>query len=614
MMTISISTKWVVEIFPFKSPVPGDGDFGSSSVTGQFTEAEVPKLTDDSLGITGIAISRQKGAPDGHCQISMVGPLSPRFYVGAWAIVSSVSSNGKGGYNTLTRFIGQIENIDVSYNINDSANIYMQSSVKIREWSAMLRMLVRYDVMSIAAQLNTSEGKGQQLAKLATGAIGNSFGPQTQAETASTNKIIEMLDKGFNPYEFGNIILKLIGAMNSEDAVGEATNAVDGAFPNIATTAPFLPDLLLKRLGIQKKGAGKNPFEAGFVRVATGIQRSSIYADGEWNGIFKGRYNIDGLVKDYKDGYEGSTIKPITLGLQVVLGSGYSAWDLMTTQCDNSINEVFTDFLYEETSDGSIVGRPMIFIRNKPFMLEKIRSNEIAGITINSDLSSFSVYDNLPRHKVLTESIMSFRLNSTFLNSPNYIRISYQPTGVNNTTGESLALSAGLERLGPEMNRFGGNEYEATTIYSNTENPKDGESGGGKLDVWYSQLKELAKAWYSYSYRMASGILVLKENGIPLSVGNNVQFEFGSYKLVGHIEAINFDFQVEMDGLQTNLTTLTLTHIVQATSSGALDFVDMTHFGDLLRVEPTVSPTGTGGGKQGLNDLFAKAGTVFGGR
>lgn len=595
-MTIDVSTKWIVEVFPFDSPIPSSGDFPKPSfgpmTSGEFAVASAPinvdKLVGNTLGVTAVNLNRSKGSPDGHCSVSIVGPLPPMFYVGAWAIVSSIHHPKFGGKTTLVRFIGQIENIDISYNVADSSLMYMLSSIKIREWSSMLRMLVRYDVLSITGSASPL-GKAAAAVKLLGASIG------TSGAEASYNEIEQFMSSAWNPYEMAHLVLKLIGAMNAQDAISTTDDAVSGKLPNIATTAPFVPKALLNRLGMTF-GNSKNPFESGFMRVITGIQDKPFFNKGDWDGVFSSPF-IDDFVESYKNGYLNNTTHPLTYGLQAMVSQGASAWDILTTQCDNSVNEVYTDFLYEELSSESVVANPVIVIRNKPFMLKKIQKGLIDGITIEADLSKFAVYDDLPRHYLSEESILTFRINSTFLNSPNYIRVNYSPAVGLNRTGEGAALAAGLERLSPEMERFGGNEMEMTTIYNGTEingvNNEDGRKGG-TLDDWYQQLKSLAKAWYSYNYRMASGILVLKENNFPLSIGNNIQFQFGQYKLVGHIEAIQCDFQVEADGLNTNVTTVTLTHIVQATGDGSLDFVDMTHFGNLLQSTPTESAVGSG--------------------
>ena len=598
-MTLNVTTKWLVEAFPFESPIPSEEDFGKSLGGGSSFSETTRVITNDNLGIVSINLSRSKGSPDGQCSVSVVGPLSPSFYVGAWAIVSSVTDRSD---QAVTRFIGQIENIDISYNISDSGNKYILSSLKIREWSAMLRMLVRYDVLSII-------GSGSDLGKIANAAsiIGKKFfGPLNKGESADNSAIEQMMSSAWNPFEMAHIILKLIGAMNEADAI-DTTSTIDGkTLPNIATIAPYIPGALLERLGISPGSEG-NPFQSGFMRVITGIQANPFYNDGSWNGVFD---NIGKFAQDYMDGYEANKIHPLTYGLQAIVQSGSSAWDLLTTQCDNSVNEVYTDFLYEAGENGTTVGRPVIVLRNKPFLLQKIRDGAISGISIEADLNGFTIYDNLPRHNIPSESIVTFRVNSTFLNSPNYIRIGYSPSIGLNKTGESTALQAGRNRLDAEMKRFGGNELEITTIYNGTEqvgaSNEDSRTSDVPLDKWYGQLKDLAKSWYSYNYRMGTGVITLKENGLPLSVGNNVQFQFGQYSIVGHIEAISCDFQVEGDGLMTNFTTLTLSHVVQAVNgSTTLDFIDMTHFGNLLQSEPIESSPGSQVGNKAANKILS---------
>ena len=622
-----VSMKWAMEVYQFENSIPTSGDFtgaGAPVIIGGSvpTPSSSKKLfngipefgpsnkkqdaeIETFLGITGVSLHRSKGTPDGSCSITMVGPLSPKIYVGGWAIISSITQNENGQSSSLTRFVGQIENIDISYNVGENGNIFLQSSIKIREWSAMLRMTVRYDIMALAATgFGTPGGQLQGVSDLLKSAAAG--------DSSHYKEISKMLNNAFDPYEIGHIILALIGSLNAQDAIQTVKSLTeDLKLPNVATTAPYIPQGLLARLGI---GSGtsklpqlgsllsnnsKNPYQSGFVKLITGVQSEAVYNDGEWDGVFssKNGTKIEELSKNYQTGYEAlvEKVKPLTAGFQSILSSGAPAWDLLSTCCDNTVNEVFTDLLYETGSnEDDVVAKPVIFLRNRPFLLKRIRDGEMEGIKIPSDvdLSIFAVYDDLPRHKIDSRSVLNFRVNSTFLNSPNYIRINYAPGVLMDKTGEPEALNAGLDRLDAEMKRFGGNEKTLTTIYNGTDpSGIGGESGAvGTIDDWYKQLATLARAWYSYNYRMGTGILMLKENGIPLSIGNNVQFKFGQYMLVGHIEGIRCDFQVEADGSETNLTTVTLVNIVHATSIGDLDFVDMEHWGNLLHSTPVSKP------------------------
>jgi hypothetical protein len=628
--TESVSTKWVMELYAFDSPLPTEDQLSVSlaptSIIGNSgakvaIEKKIQALKDKKLleggniesayGVTSIAYSRSKSTPDGQCQVNFVGRLPNGVHAGAWVVITSVSNANTGQERALVRYVGQIIDVSPDYQVASSGVFIQNSTITIREWSSVLRMPVRYDVFSI---------EGQQLsnnpAAALEGLVGSALSKLGAKGKSKDEEIKKLLEKAFDPYELAQVILLLVGMISKEDSTSriKQLNGEAITLPKKAVTACAIPAGVQERLGISSSGAGGlagavqsvgsllsgggsegnaiNPYMSGFMQTVTGIQKDPVYNSG-WDGIF-----AQTKISDYKGilkkGYESSNNRPATNGIAAITQIGMSAWDLLQNFCDKDINEVYTDMWYEiGENEKDIVGKPVIVIRDKPYLMKSVKDGKEDGIESSNLLDNWTLYDHIPRINIPNSLITRVSLKNTFLNSPNYIRINFSINNKRVGANDSKAALYGLRRLDPEMKRFGGNEFFMETNFIGTKADKTSKaenSTGDFFVTWFETLRELARCWHSYNYRMGSGVIVIKDNNIPLSLGFNVQFEFGNYTLVGQIESISSNYMKESDGTDVNATTIQLSRIVAVDpNNNELTFVDITHWGSLPYETPSFS-------------------------
>jgi len=603
-----------VELFPFPDKYPGVKDFGKITVpvTLLANAADVEsfqkeianqtvKLADNKQedtvivagGLTGLRIQRRKNSPDSQCTFQITGRVPRDAFPGTWGIVTSINVDKDGQERRLIRFIGQIYSMDPQYAVSGTGVLQTRTSLMMRSWSAALEAPVRYDVFAVINALP------QNAAMAAIGNITQSFGAAgTKVSAAELQKVA---GQSFNPFELAHLILKLIGAINTNDTLNGIKSLGALGLPEVAMTMPSVPQSLLQRLGLTSVDS-ENAFSTGFIDVITGVQQGGAYNDGSWNGVFGGGTtfippspfgSISGVtppaanltieafkalfLSDVKD-------RPITLGLGALMSTGASAWQLITTHCDPALNEFFTDILYQPgKSDASIVAKPVVFVRDKPFLMKKLKSS-IKDV----NLDTWTIYDDLPRVRIDNVYITNLKLSNTFINSPNFIRVNFQPQVLEANTARNLSQIYGTNRLLPEMRRFGGSELFVETNFLSRD-VINGKALDVKFDEWFKKIKHVVTSWHAYNYRMATGVLVMRDDNIPITLGFNLQFTIGKFELVGHVESVDVSFVVHEDGRHETVTQVQLSRVVNEID-GQLDFIAPDAFANLIEAEPAASP------------------------
>lgn len=618
MKTASLSTKWIVEVYPFDNPVPSSGDFlyapaktnSSFAVTGSKGSSEYISalkekglIPDDAeiqnLGVVGVSINRSKSSPAGEATISTVGPMASSLVVGSWVVISTASrKNNKTKY--LMRFIGQIQSLDVTYGVEESGLQTTMAQISVREWSYGLTVPVKYDILSIQAGVLGGNQVNQNLANKIIGGSTDQANVSTQLQ--------DLMLQSYDPYQVSELVLKLIGAINSEDIVNKVDLGSNNQlqFPQQALQMPSVPKEVLARLGLKVTNP-RSPFSSGFVKVMSGVQNKPVYSRSDWNGIWKST-NLDDFKDILQDGYSKIKVRPSIPGLGTLLQNGTPAWTILNDFAENTLNECFTDIWYEDNGNGDIVGKPVIVVRDKPFLMKSLRENPPPALSgqfgTTPDLSGWTLYDDLPRLIIPSEQVVSMRLGNTIVNSPNYIRVEYDsPSQSDRMTGAKSALS-GIVRLSSEMERFGGIDGTAHTIYMGLSNPKEINPSVAQnvspnfFEEYFGIIKSLFTLWHSYNYRMANGQITLKDDNIPVSIGNNIQFEIGKFTLCAHVDSVSYTYQIQSDGLETSVCIISYSRLVRVEENGDLSLMNPSDFGNLTHSNPapaSILPNVNGG-------------------
>jgi hypothetical protein len=583
-----------------------------------------------SSGIVSISFSRGKASIDNKCTIILVGPLPAHTRSGNWVVVNSIHAT-KTAFNALPRFVGQIQQINTEYNVLASGAIVLRSVITVAEWSNLLLSPVVFDMRTAAGLLKKTAGLSSLVSQLAGGG-GENY-----------KKYADSVQTMLNPYTASRYFLRMIGMINELGGISMADDKPWKA----AATLPDLPAGLLKRLG--HDGTTSEVFSKGFVKIIAGrVKDPSILSPinkGSWNGFFgEGAVKFKDFVEAFDDFKDDQGLQPLAEGVTSVAQlSSRSVWDMIQSRNDPQFNESFTDMYYEIGNDESITTSLCVVVRGK--MFKTLAAEEAAfdndngptpppdrtyGQTMISDIykpqefvltperkesgvsdlkktaeaiqknvmakaanikgfgsdneiyATWNYYDDIPRIYINGSIITGMSISNTFMSSPNLFFLGYVsgPDSVLKSHLSDVACQ-GTKRHNGEMLRFGSNIVRIVTRYLFSSKTNDNPAIS-----WYETMMKLVRVWDGYNYRMASGVIRIKDYGIPLSVGMNIRFDISGVFYVAHIDGIDVNFNISPDGIKTTSTAIKFSRLMQEGPNGKLIFCAASSFGDLWNNNP----------------------------
>lgn len=703
--TRALSTNWVVEVFDWESPYPSGGSSKSESafsvntaLLGGMADAvpdtrqhayldrdilrsftsdgakaafDMKSITDSfankgyknvgdlqalygtganvSCGIIGITCGRSKGNIEGKCQIAVAGPLPPHTRSGNWVIVSSVRAEQSKGPVLMPVFVGQIQQIDSEYSMSEAGAQTARHTVLVNEWSNFLTTPIFFDLRTGATQEQGAVRLSAMISDVAASA------------SSDTKKYLDNCYQKLNPYTGAKMLLLMIGLLNKQSL--EGTN---GATPQykLTTSMPAVPDKLLRRMGYPDSVNGANAFAEGFVKIVSGRQSSAFPSlRSGWDGIFTASsgatsesdsvIDIDSYIDSFDDFVDDEDNQPYALNFGAVaqIAHGMSVWDSLSTHCDPSVNEFFTDIYYcRDPASGSILARPVLVVRGKCFKtkaaeracfeddvsvvpvpkksasgnafvgasqaatsalplpfdvagavaasgIKDVMAGDLSGGVENPPYKTWNYFEDLPRIQIDAALITSLRLTNSGVTSPNLFTM-----GIGNTPSGAIATfltrfaSMYTKRHDAEVAIFGSIPKQIITGFLFMSN-------GAASSRWFAMLGDLVRVWDGYTYRMAFGSMRIKNPGLALSVGMNIEFSLpnrmvtttGSSKSVGgcttyvaHIDSLSTSFQMSGSGQKMTSTDIQFSRMMQVNPNGSeLEFCPPSTWGDIWHTTET---------------------------
>jgi hypothetical protein len=658
--TQGISTEWVMEVFDWDTDYPENSFLGMdneadkrayanidlilsfSSKGGSATDvlkklakfggaqgiSAANSFTDNydasnvSNGLVSLSFARSKAKVSGPCSATVVGPLPGHTRIGNWVMISMLSNTTAGGLKYITRFIGQIHTINTKYSTTENGAIVQVSTINIREWSSLLEMPVKFDISSFSQTENSI-----QLMTVAE-AIQGSLTGATSYETLK-----ESVSQILNSYTAAQVFLALVGCMNNNNMPNELKENGTSSF-KVGLRLPEMPQSLIDRLQM-KNVSQKTAFQDGFVTVISGIQTES---SGNFdNGVFLsssdnlrsaaaalmggGSFleNSNGVTEYQKifNKDENHKLLPNSASLKTLSQIGnVTIWKMIEDYCDPNLNEMFTDIYYTETTGGSnatIVAQPVVVVRAKPYRTDAAESILGSDLITNNIYKSFPKYEDVPTVEISQSLIVDMSISNTINDSPTYFSAGCNGQVDSSEDAQQNAISTikAVKHVA-EMDRFGGNWKVMSSDYF---------AGVDALD-WQDARIALGRVWYGLDYRTPSGSLVIKDSGLPISVGFNLSWTLpivpsdrkeslpgltsamnmlkkpnndeNFIKVVVQVESISTTFRVNPDGSRSTQTTIGFSRMMGVGLEGNLYFLPSAAFGNIfntpLAEEATKAP------------------------
>jgi hypothetical protein len=539
--TIDSGTRWRLVVYKYQNDFPTTTDLA--------TERRIV-----SKGVESISIRRAKGDPNGGCSISVIGDIDDSLFIGNWVVVRKRMGAWKqsdGFAAGLPVFVGQVTNVSTDYRKDPNGMFTRRSSVTLRQWSTAFQCPVRYDLFAAANYFSDTDTAQISLVNSTINTINGDVYTNMSALAAEV----------YNPWTYVGVAMKFIGALNANKE-GVFSSAVSSSlellkeFPEVAVKMPSVPKELLEDLGLDNVEP-KSPFSSGegMASLCIGVLTAPILDNPAlekntgvpkaFSGLFRGIPSIENQ-------YEITSDRPLKTNCLLELTHGETFWNLITTRTDPEMHETFVDTWYYDMGDGDIGARPVLVFRDKPYALRKY-FDQMDGVSAFS--SKWTKFDDVPRVYVNNAAIRDIQLSSTFFNSPNYMLPQISPGAVGN---ESFVNQVGMGfarvRLGPEITRFGGIEYQMPlqfAIVDSVSMPKlqDGNSqpwsgtvgNSSSVNVnWYRDVAQISYLWHGLNYRFLSGSMVLEDDNTPLMVGNNITWKMGPNVLCAQVDAVSY--------------------------------------------------------------------------
>ena len=583
-----------------------------------------------SYGIVSISFSRAKFVANQQCTIVVVGPLPSHTVAGSW-VIASIAISDKRASDVMPKFIGQIQMVSTDYAVMSSGAVVLRSTITVSSWSNLLLSPVVFDLRA---------GKGVVDSQPVVAILG------TQSAGGSNpmglNDILKSAKMVFNPYQSAKFFLSLLGVINASSSLSTDTSTLFRS----AASMPEMPRAFLDRIGFYEDS--KTAFANGLVKIIAGRQNEVIAPSipNDWDGTFGSTSGVDWskFVSSYDD-FSSSPDKQASMAnvLTVAQISNASIWSIITERCDPTLNEVYTDIFYD-VSNGFVQPRLAIVVRGKPFRssaAEKMCFNSasvptkpdekpVTGSILNAQpkINSFPInvsdftslpaemetseaalgefaatinteplppikscvgvyktwnkYEKIPRIQLDAALIIGMHISNTFLVSPTLFTLGFDgmPERLQGKNVEYLSFQT--QRHDAEMLRFGSNVRKVTTQYMFLQDPS-----GADTFPWFAAIGYLNRVWDGFTYRTANGTINIKDPGLALSIGFNLQFTITGVNYIVHIESLDTSFSIDANGSKSTTTTIHFSRMMQINElTKEMEFCPMYKWGDLWNNAP----------------------------
>jgi hypothetical protein len=589
-----------------------------------------------SSGVVSIHFSRGKNKVDNKCTITVVGPLPAHTRSGNWVIVSSIHASDEA-LSSIPRFMGQIQQIDTEYNVLSSGSIVLRSTITVNEWSNLFLTPIVFDMRTAAGFMNSSPSSIPSLAGVLAGGVGESYDEYLKALQQNLNpytaakyflKMIGLINElgGItlnekSPYKtaasmpdlpksflerlghsgstaevFSKGFVKIITGRVKDPSVLEPVS-YKGLWSGFFSEKTLTFDNYMKSYSDFKGEDKLQPVASGITSLAQ-IGNQSVWdlvqstIDPQFNEAFTDMYyEIDG------EGNIGTNLAVVVRGKMFKTKSAEEAAfdnDNGPTEPKISIygNSMISEmnkppFRFgqesESTSDPAANFSKMAENALKDIAAEKTMkamtkmSSIKAWGSSNAIYPTWNYYEDIPRIYVDGSLITGMTLSNTFMTTPNLFFLGYSGSPDRLLTATMIDFSCmGSKRHNGEMLRFGSNIIRILTKFLHLP------SGGNTVpDHWYETMMKLIRVWDGYNYRMASGVIRIKDPGIPLSIGMNIQFDLSGEFYVAHIDGIDVTFMITPDGVKSTQTSIRFSRLMKDDGNGRLKFCAASMFGDL---------------------------------
>jgi len=561
-------------------------------------------------GITYLSYARSKKLGNS-LNITYMGYM-PDLYIGDWLVL--VTSN-KGSLDTyeeqensqnfylnkgIVKFIGQVQSITSQYNADADGILKKSYNIQVREWSHCLNIPLRYsDEMAVLStkELGQTTKLFNQLKE--TGAAGESGFVGSNAKEDNWRTFTSNRLPAFQIIKNVTTMMGLRSALSNKKDKNLKISLTTSDLPSIPKS--IYEDHILKYE--DEKYEQKFPFNTGFLFELIGIQTwENMKLE---NNLFNPEY-IEYIVNE-------EAVRPPAFVTPAMYAQGllFSAVVEKVLESGGEY-ETFSDLLYFKNEDNLVLCKPILVVRDKPISFRSIANSKDNKIYKNSELNfGFTYKDDIPRITVPLTNVLSFSVSYSIQNTRNYIQFSPVAKYIKEAYLVTAALNYGRYKDSFSQDRFGGQEYVASTAEfvgiiptvpaapppapvkktaakqknqksKNTKNKTNPAANTAAQNAqsqsearlasqvnkvfgeWLAALAEKYKYYLPAKFAMPNCTVQIIDNDFPLTVGLMVRIPLGEGRptICGEIEEISSTYTISGDGRISNQTYVKLADLL----------------------------------------------------
>ena len=500
---------------------------GSYKATGvndaQGTEKDVLPVIVSTLSCVSIQTNKAKGQPDGSFNL-VLAPFknwTSTLTAGSWCVILMsnepiTEKDLKSANKNQVKMLGRIESVRCETSINDEGarqTLYYVSGV---DWGHIFNSQLYVDNLIAAPNDPKSQGNSAAVA-IRNALFGKEGSPQNFSVAQNLTNILGIMGRSLAGYtEAGNEINRLSNSIYEFE----------------------IPEPLAKFFKFVDPQ--NNKVSSSSINKLITLKTGSLV-------------NVD----KYDDKKEAvGFIDPFSLQ------GAHTLWQILMENSNPVLNEMFTDFRWNEDSTVSLT----LYNRIKPFAYKNFKPSP-------GDSSSLkSYFQNIKTHQLISDEVISVNAGTNWRDKFNFIEIKPEFQEFNVVANWYKQKSQVFD---PESFK---REGFRPLILGTKQFPSGSEKGGLPNDIGidWSQLVnwcDLLREWYFGTHRMLNGTIVIHGTTEYISVGNNIRFDAGLINptpnmnaesrrtgnnnfILAHVEAVSHSFAVSPDGARQYRTTI----------------------------------------------------------
>lgn len=515
-----------------------DGKYDATGVKDPLgVEKEAPPVIVSTLSCVSIQTSKSKGMPEGSFNL-VLAPFknwTSTLTAGSWCVI--LMSNEpiteydlKHANKNHVKMLGRIETVRCETNVNDEGareTLYYVSGV---DWGSIFNSILYID--NLIAGPNDQQKQGNAAAVAIRNALFGAEGaPKSFAVADNLASLMSVMGQ----------------KLGSFTADGKTINRLANSIYEFA-----LPPSLVKFFNFKDAKGESIPQSAMAINKILSL--------------------VTGTLVDFDDGRRKGTLayddKRESVGFidPFSIQGSHSIWQILLENSQPTLNEMFTDFRWNEDSSCQLA----LYNRIRPFSYKNFKATAGKSSTLRS------YFQYVKTHQLKSDEVISVNAGTNWRDKFNFIEIKPQFQEFKVVANWYQKKSQVFDEKAFEREGFRPLIFDTKQFPAGDEKPAADSGLPDGIGVDWNQLTnwcELLREWYFGTHRMLNGTITIHGTTEYIGVGNNIRFDAElinpnpninsktredgyNHSILAHVESVSHSFSVNQEGARSYRTTI----------------------------------------------------------